>query len=154
MQLYDIIRQFQVAVLILCFNFVIISSSQKLSTTLLASKKKYKRTNENKNIPCDYLNIPAISKFLYLTSLFFRVVPWSLRMQLEWCLFFIWQADRQIFEPYWFWGSKLHSITAADMAIWSTNTYEIQSTAVMLFSCFVLSFFAFVQFWVHFYNIL
>ena len=61
MQLYDIIRQFQVAVLILCFNFVITTSSShklspwELSTTLLASKKKYKRTNENKNIPCDYL---------------------------------------------------------------------------------------------------
>ena len=72
MQLYDIIRQFQVAVLIKRFNFVITSSSHKLSATLFSLMKNKKRTSENENIPCDYFNMLAILRFLYLASLFIR----------------------------------------------------------------------------------
>ena len=100
--------------------------------------------------------IPAILRFLYLASLFLRG---SLIFANAARSMFILHLTRPIKYLNLIGSGDLNFTalhTAADI-IWSTNTYEqqIQSIAVMLFSCFVLSFFIFVvQFCVHLNNIL
>ena len=104
MQLYDIIRrQFQDPILIICFNFVIISSSHKLSATLLSSKKKIK--NEQTKTKT-YL---ATTSMCWLSRAPFpglTLHPWFLNLceSSSSDVYSSFDKTDQIFKPYWFLG--------------------------------------------------
>ena len=99
-------------------NFEIIASSHKLSVFFEEKLKtnKGKRKHTLRLLQCaGYLEVPV-------PGLTFP--PWFLDLcecsSID--VYSSFDKTNKIFEPYWFWGSKLYSITAADINTWSANT--------------------------------